>query len=126
MAKYFHPDVLDGGLLAIKNGATQMLLINNYTLGDSYATVVAAKVAAATMTSADFTLATSGNNRTLTTTAKSGVAATANSSAGDHHIAWTDGSAKVLAVTDETGEAVVTSGGTVNFPAIVMTKTQPT
>lgn len=126
MAKYFHPDVLDGGLNAIKTGAVKMMLINAYTLGDSYATVIGNKVAEVAMTSTDYTLSTSGNNRVLTTTAKAGVTASASSATGDHHIAWTDGSAKVLAVTDETGEAVVASGGTVNFPAIVITKTQPT
>ena len=40
MAKYAHADVLDGGLNAIRNNATQMLLLKAYSPGDSYATVV--------------------------------------------------------------------------------------
>jgi hypothetical protein len=44
----------------------------------------------------------------------------------DLHIAFTDGSAKVLWVTDETSNQVVTSGNTVNFPALSYTSNQPT
>lgn len=126
MAKFMHADVLDGGLLAIKNGAVKMVLINAYSFGDSYATVIGNKLAEVTMASTDFTLSTSGNNRLATVAAKAGVAVTATSSSADHHVALTDGSGKVLYVTDETGEAAVTSGGTVNFPAFTITKTQPT
>lgn len=124
MAKWVDSSVLDGGLNAIKNVAIKMLLINNYSAGDSYATVVGNAVATATMSSTDFTLGGT-TTRTLTTATKSAVA-TANSVSGDHHIAFTDGSAKVIWVTDETGEASVTSGDTVNFPAITYTSAQPT
>jgi hypothetical protein len=123
MAKWAHSDVLDGGLNAIKNGATKQILVKNYAAGDSYATVTGNAVATATMTSADFAIASSGNSRVLTTTAKS--ATSAAGAAGDHHIAFTDGSAKVLWVTDETGEATVNSGDTVNFPALTYTNQQP-
>lgn len=125
MAKWVHSDVLDGGLNAIKNGATKMILVKNYTAGDSYATVVGNAVATVAMTSADFALSSSGSARVLTTTAKSATA-TAAGGTGDHHVAFTDGSAKVLWVTDETGEAAVASGDTVNFPAISYTSNQPT
>jgi hypothetical protein len=43
----------------------------------------------------------------------------------NHHIAFTDGSAKVLWVTDETGDAAVSIGDTVNFPALLLTNPQP-
>jgi hypothetical protein len=76
MAKFVHPDVLDGGLLAIKNGALKLLLISAYAPGDSYATVTGNKLGEVAMTSADYTLASSGNNRTLTSATK-----TANASA---------------------------------------------
>lgn len=125
MAKYFHPDVLDGGLNAIKTTAIKMLLVNAYAAGDSYATVQANKVAEATVANADFTLGTSGSNRTLTSATKSAVA-TAATTAGDAHIVFTNGVDKVLAGTDETGEAAGAIGDTINFPAITMTKTQPT
>lgn len=125
MAKWVHPDVLDGGLNAIKNGATKMILVKNYAASDSYATVVGNAVATVTMAPADFTLASSGNNRTITAAAKSATAAAAGGT-GDHHIAFTDGSAKVLWVTDESGEVVVAVNDTVNFPAITYTSAQPT
>jgi hypothetical protein len=127
MAKFVHADVLDNGLNGIKNAATRMILVSAYTAGDSYATVQANKLAEATMTSTDFTLGSSGNNRTLTTA--SGKSATATASAGgspDLHIAFTDGSAKVLWVTDETSNQPITSGNTINFPSLVYTSQQPT
>lgn len=44
----------------------------------------------------------------------------------DLHIAFTDGSAKVLWVTDETSNQQVTSGNTINFPQLTYTASQPT
>jgi hypothetical protein len=44
----------------------------------------------------------------------------------DLHIAFTDGSAKVLWVTDETSNQAITSGNTVNFPPLLYTAKQPT
>lgn len=127
MAKWVRAGVLDSGLNDIKNNATHMLLIKAYTVGDSYATVVGNLVADATMTSTDFTLSNSGSNRVLTTAAGKSATASANSGASpDLHIAFTDGSANVIWVTDETSDQVVTSGNTVNFPSITYTNNQPT
>jgi hypothetical protein len=123
--KFAHQDVLDGGLLAIKNGATKLLLISGYTAGDSYATVVAAKLAEATMTAADFTISSSGANRQVTSATKSATL-TGSTAAATAHFAFTDGSAKVLWVTDETSDQPLTSGNTVNFPALVYSSNQPT
>lgn len=122
MAKCVYPAALDGGLTGFKNSVTQMILIKAYTAFDSYATIMANKVASVAMVPADFTIGSSGNNRTLTTAAKAGVVATADGPAGDHHIAFTDGVSAVWRVTDETGEAVVASGGTVGFPSLVFTE----
>jgi hypothetical protein len=128
MAKYAHADVLDGGLSAIKSNATKMLLISGYTVLDSYATVVAAKVAEVTMSSSDYTLSgADGAARVLTTASGKSATASANSGATPNlHIAFTNGSDKVLWVTDETSDQVVTSGNTVNFPQITYTSSQPT
>lgn len=127
MAKWVHADVLDGGLNGIKTVATKMYLIKAYTLGDSYATVLSnALNAGVTMASGDFTLSSSGSNRLATTATKS-AAATANSGATpDLHFAFTDGISKVLWVTDETSDQVITSGNTLNFPALTYTSNQPT
>lgn len=127
MAKWVRAGVLDSGLNDIKNNATHMLLIKAYTVGDSYATVVGNLVADATMTSTDFTLSNSGSDRVLTTAAGKSATASANSGASPNlHIAFTDGSANVIWVTDETSDQVVTSGNTVNFPSITYTNNQPT
>lgn len=127
MAKWAHSDVLDGGLNAIRNNATRMILIKAYTAGDSYATVVANAVCTVTMASGDYTLSGSANNpRVCTTGAKNGTASANSGATPDLHIAFTDNVSKVLWVTDETSDQVVTSGNTVNFPALTYTSNQPT
>lgn len=126
MAKYAHADVLDGGLNAIKNGATRMLLISAYSVGDSYATVVANKVAEAVMASTDFTLSSSGSNRVVTTASKTATSTAATTASPDLHVAFTDGSAKVLWVTDEVSNVQIQSGASVTFPAVTYTSSQPT
>lgn len=124
MPKFAHSDVLDGGLLYVKNNATKMLLIDAYLFGDSYATVVGNKASEVTIGPSDLIIASSGNNRVLTVAAKS-VLADAIGGAGDHHVALTDGSGKVLLVTDETGELPVVIDDTTNFPAWSYTIPQP-
>lgn len=125
--KWAHSDVLDGGLNAIKNGATKMVLISAYSAGDSYATVTANKLAEATMGSGDFVITSSGSNRVVTTAAgKSAAASATTSGTPDLHIAFTDGVGKVLWVTDETSNQGITSGNTVNFPQLTYTSNQPT
>jgi hypothetical protein len=125
MAKWVHSDVLDGGLNAIKNSATKEILIKAYTAGDSYAAVQANKLAEATVSSADFTLSSSGNNRVLTTATKSPVASADSGAAPDNHIAFTDGVSKVLWVTDETTDQQVYTGNTENLPALTYNANQP-
>lgn len=127
MAKWVRSGVLDNGLNDIKTNATKMMIIKAYTAGDSYATVTGNKVAEVTMVSGDYTLGSSGNNRTLTVGSGKSATATANSGATpDLHIAFTDGSANVIWVTDETSDQQIYSGNTVNFPAPVYTANQPT
>ena len=129
MAKWVDSDVLDLGINRIKTNANKMILLKAYTAADSYATVNATNnIAEVAMATGDFALGSSGSNRTLTTTAKSGVTATANSGASPNlHIAFVDTTnSKVLWVTDETSDQVVTSGNTINFPAVVYTSNQPT
>jgi hypothetical protein len=76
MAKFVHQDVQDGYLNAVKNAAIRVLLVNGYTAGDSYATVVGNMLAQATMASGDYTLAGT-TTRTLTTATKSSPASAA-------------------------------------------------
>lgn len=128
MAKWVRSGVLDNGLNDIKTNATKMLLISAYTAGDSYATVTGnALNAGVTMASGDYTLSSSSNNRLLTVA--SGKTATATASAGgtpDLHVAFTDGTANVIWVTDETSNQPITSGNTLTFPGPVYTSNQPT
>jgi hypothetical protein len=129
MAKWAHADVLDQGPNYIKTNCNKLALISAYTAGDSYATVNAALIAEATMTSTDFTLATSGSNRTLTTASgKSDASANASyAGGGNTHLAFVDTvNSKVLWVTDETSEQPITTGNAVNFPSLVYTANQPT
>ena len=126
MAKYAHADVLDGGLNAIKNNSLRMLLLKTYAAGDSYATVTGNALCTVTMASNDFTLAgPDGAPRVLTTAAKSGTATASSGAAPDLHIAFTDNAGRVLWVTDETSDQVVTSGNTINFPSLTYTSSQP-
>lgn len=128
MAKWVHSDVLDNGIAAIKANCNKMALLSAYTAGDSYATVNAAILADVAMTSTDFTLASAGNNRTLTTAAgKSDSAANASGGGASNHIAFLDTvNSKVLWVTTETSGQAITVGNPVNFPSLVYTSNQPT
>jgi hypothetical protein len=129
MAKWLNASVLDNGLNNIKTNATRMLLIKNYTAGDSYATVFGNRLAEATMINADFTLSNgAANSRTLTTPAAGTktATATASSTGGDNlHFAFTDGSSTVYWVTDETTDQPITSGNTVSFPQLSLNSAQP-
>lgn len=127
MAKYAHIDVLDGGLNAIKSGAIRILLLKAYAAGDSYATVTGNKICEQTMASGDYAISgADAAPRVLTTSAKSGAASANSGASPDLHIAFTDNVSKVLWVTDETSNQVVTSGNTVNFPSLTYTSGQPT
>jgi hypothetical protein len=127
MSKYAHADVLDGGLNAIKSNAIRMLLLKAYSAGDSYATVTGNAICTVTVASADFTLSGADNApRVLTTAAKSGTASSSSGAGPDLHIAFTDNASRVLFVTDETSNQVVTSGNPVSFPSLTYTSNQPT
>lgn len=118
--------MLDGGLLVIKNTATKMLLISNYAVGNSYATVVGNIVASVAVSGVDFTTSgVDGASRVLTTAIKTATATAAAPIGNDLHIAFTDGTSSVLWVTDEITNQAIILGNTINFPAITHTVTQP-
>jgi len=127
MAKWAHADVLDQGPNFIKSNCNKIALISAYSAGDSYATVNAAILAEAAMASGDFTLATSGSDRTLTTAAgKQDASANASGGGAGMHLAFVDTVAsKVLWVTEETSDQTITAGNPVTFPALVYTAKQP-
>lgn len=128
MAKWVNADVLDNGLNAIKNNCNKMALISTYTAGDSYAIVNGNILAEVTMASGDFTLGSSGSNRTLTTASgKQDASANASGGGAAMHIAFLDTlNSKVLWVTEETSDQTITAGNPVTFPSLVYTAEQPT
>ena len=128
MTIWAHPDVLDNGPAFIKANCNKVALISSYAFGDSYATVNGRILADAAMTSADFTLASSGNDRTLTTASgKQDASANASGGSATNHLAFVDTvNSKVLWVTSETTGQSVTAGNPVTFPSLVYTSKQPT
>lgn len=127
MAKYACAEFLDGGFTYFMANVTKIVLLKAYADADAYATVnVTNNICEVAVVSGDFTLAGADNAaRTMTSATKSGTASAGSGATPDLHIAFLSGT-KVLYVTDETSDQVVTSGNTVNFPAIVYTRGQPT
>lgn len=129
MAKWVSANVLDSGLNYIKTNCDKMVAVVSYTAGDSYATVTGGAniVAEATMATGDFTLGTSGSNRTLTTAAGK-TDDSANNTGDPTHLVFlkTTATTEVLWATDETSTQTVTAGNPVNFPSLVYTANQPT
>ena len=125
MAKWAHADVLDNGINYIKTNCNKVAVISSYSVGDSYATVTSRILAEATLTAADFTLSSSGNNRVLTTAAGK-QDASANAGGAASHIAFVDTvNSKVLWVTEETSGQTIVLGNPVTFPSLVYTAKQP-
>lgn len=128
MAKWVHADVLDQGPNYIKQNCNKVAVIVSYTAGDSYATVMTAGniVAEADMANGDFTLGSSGSNRTLTTASGKSDSA-ANNNGDPSHFAYVDTvNSKVLWVTTESSVQTITAGNPVTFPSLVYTTNQPT
>lgn len=199
MPKWAHSDALDNGLNAVKTNANVMHLVKTYAAADSYATVTGNSLGSASMASGDYTLGSSGSDRTLTTASGKTATAGGNSTQYDSgtataggsttltdsgkswgtnaqanravniisgtgagqarriasntgtvltvdsawatnpdatsvyritdnlHLAFVDSAnSKVLLVTDETSNQVITSGNPLTFPSIVYTAQQPT
>lgn len=125
MTKFVNQAFLDGGLNYLRNNCNSMVLLDAYTFGDSYATVDINVVAEAAMAPADFTLASAGNDRTITTA--SGKQDTAANMTGPaSHIAFRDTvNSVVIWVTEETTGQTITAPNPVTFPSLVYTSRQP-
>lgn len=126
MARYEHPDCLDGGLSYVRTNCNRLALISSYTVGESYATVNGNILADAAMTTSDLVLGSSGSNRTLTVAGKTDSAANANGGGANNHVALLDTvNSKVLYVTEEVEKQTIVSGNAVAIAGFVITKTQP-
>jgi hypothetical protein len=125
MAKFANASVLENGPNHIKANCNKMALISAYTFGDSYATVTAAILAETAMSSSDFTLSASGNDRALVTAAGK-QDASANATGAASHIAFLDTTnSAVLWVTEETTGQTIVSGNAVVFPSLSYVAKQP-
>ena len=119
MTKYAHADVLDNGPGYVKTNCNKVILISAYSA--VYATVNGAnKVAEAALVTGDFALSgadAAARVLTATLTGKSGGNAAQTVDPGTNmHIAFVDTVAsKVLYVTEESSDQVITSGNPVTF-----------
>lgn len=120
-------EIIDG-----VGGTGKIFLVQNYTIGDSYATISASpnNLGEATITSASFTGPTAGTpglSRKITFDGVTGIVnETVAGGLGDCAICITDGASRVLCVTDETSEQALSTGNDLNFPAFEITAIQPT
>lgn len=126
MAQFASSNVLDNGINHIKNNAQRIVLLSAYVAGDSYAVVTGNILAEAATAPANYTVAASGSNRTVTSAA--GLEdASANASGTSSHIAFlNDTGTDVLWVTSETSAQAITAGNPVTFPSLTYTAQQPT
>lgn len=126
MAQFASSNVLDNGINHIKNNAQRIVLLSAYTVGSTYATVITNILAEAATAPANYTLATSGSNRTVTSAA--GLEdPSANATGTANHIAFlNDTGSDVLWVTSETSAQAITAGNPVTFPSLTYTAQQPT
>lgn len=126
MARYEHPNCQDGGLSYIRTNCTRMALVSGYTVGDSYATVVAAILAAVAMTTSDLVLTTVGVNRRLTVAGKTATSAAASGGGPNSHVVLlNDAGNEVLFVTEEDAAQTITAGNAVAIAGFQITRTQP-
>lgn len=113
MAKSVHNDVLDAALNIIKNNATSQIVCSSEPA--DRAAALAAALATAAMTGADFTVADDTSGRKVTSGAKAGVLIDASGTAS--HIAYIDAT-RLLYVTTCTAQALTANGvNTVSLPA---------
>lgn len=134
MAKFYGVSYLDGGpdlmrTRAATAGRIRLHLVSTYTLGDSYATVVANSLGYDDLTAGDI-VSSGASGATRTTTYSYGTFTLSASASGtpNLHFALVDTvSSEVHLVTDEnTNPSSVAGGGTVNAGSVVDSKPQPT
>lgn len=129
MPFFLHPDVLDRGLQEIIDkvsaGNVDLLLIDGYTFGAAYATVVANEIMAIDLAFIDFALENQGTGRKLVVAEKAGTIS-ADATNPDLHVAIVDiTNTKVLAVTDETGDNDLSVGDPKTIPSFGINMNQP-
>ena len=114
MGKSLGDDTLDGALNIVKNNATRQVLCSAEPA--NYAGVAAVTLATQTIDSSDFTGPADGDTsgRKLTVNEQTGVSISSTGTA--NHVAYTNGTDTLYAVTTITGQSV-TSGNTATVGA---------
>lgn len=121
--KYLHPDVLDNGPALIKSSAIRALLI---PLGTSnYSQAVNTALLTATVSTSDFTLSSEGTGRKLVFGGAVDEATTSIALSNDLHVAFTDGSSRLLWV-EGIKPSVVIGGQSYSLPSLSVISPQPT
>lgn len=130
--KEYNPLMFDNGLNEAINNGNGLWLVKNPVAGDAinnnYAALDAKRVASVVLAGGDKSLSTYGTgNRQVTTAALTDSAADADSINGDDlHFAIVDTvNLRVLMITDETTDQVITTGNGVNLPVINWKLAQP-
>ena len=131
MPTFFDQSALDALLTEIATNSVKICLIDGYTQGDSYALVDAATIGSAVITAgvggASFSsITSSGEDRTITFTGASGTATDTRGAGAGLHIALTNNSSIVYAVTNETSDQAITTDNPLTFPSFTLTARQPT
>lgn len=127
MAKYQDKTaVLDEKLKLVTTAGNQLHLLDVYTAGDLYATVVGNSLGFATVIPGDWVFADhTSNGRKASLAGKTGTAS-GTAAAGDRHLALIDTvNSLVLHVDDETSNQAITSGNAFSFPTIEIRENQP-
>lgn len=134
ITEWLHPDMLDGGLNAVKTACTSIAMVDYaYAVGDSYAAVrgtadvniIAEKTG---LSSTDFTIAASGTyNRKVTVGDKSTtVAKTSSGTANQLRFAWFDTvNSKVLAIVRVSTAQTAYIGNPFTIKSHSLISTQP-
>lgn len=125
MSRWSSAAFLDGGLDYLAANATAVALVKNYTPGDNFATITSNKIAEAALNSGDFSKSSIGSDRRITSVAKTTTASASSAAGDDLHFVFHNGTAPIY-VTDESTNQVITSGNSVQIPALRYTSRQPT
>lgn len=129
--KEYCNELLDNGLSYGETNADEIWLVKNPVANDAinnaFAALDAKRVASATIGAPDKSISAYASGRQLTTAAKTDAAADASSVGGDdlHFVLANRAGSKIIAITDETTDQVITVNNQVNLPAINWKIAQP-
>jgi hypothetical protein len=132
MAKWYSAAIQENGLAHLKTLAAggktiTQHIVNTYSAGDSYATVVTNSLMSVAIANGDMVWSDGASaSRVLTIAEKADVSITASSSTPDLHIVIVNTTdSEVHVANDETTNQALVSGGTKTIPAWTLVSPQP-